>query len=305
MPPVKDPSLRYLPPEVVDPVRMLELAARGAVEGVRIGSHRSLLRGLSTEFTQHRAYTPGDDVKRIDWRVYSRTERYHVRLYEAETNYEAVLLLDASSSMRYGSRGRSSKLEYAKVLAAALAYLIVESRDSAGLAVFDGELRDFIPPKGSMSVLADLVEILTRTEDRPRTRVGGILQEFAARLRRRGFVILFSDLLDEEEGFIQGLNHLRFGGHNVIVFHVLDPDELTFPFDGFVRFEGLEGEEQILSQPDRIREEYLKALRGLTDRYRRACEDAGADYVLVDTGRPAQEVLVEYLGTRKVLSWAR
>lgn len=294
----------YVDPEIIDAVKALELAARGAVEGARIGHHRSLLRGLSTEFTHHRPYTYGDELKHLDWRVYSRTERYYIKLYEAETNYDAHLLLDASASMRYGS-GDVTKLEYAKIMAAALAFLIVDGRDSAALAVFDDHLVDYLPPKGSMMLIADMVEILSRTTGEPRTNVGAILDEFAQRISRRGFVILFSDLLDDVDGFVNGINHLRFRGHNVIVFHVLDHAELTFPFDGSVRFEGLEGEEEILAQPDRIRAAYLEELEALVSRYRRACEDAGADYVLVDTQRPVREVLVEYLAARKVLSWGR
>jgi uncharacterized protein (DUF58 family) len=295
---------KYLDADVVDEIKQLELVARGAVEGARIGAHRSRLRGLSTTFSHHRPYVPGDEVKHVDWRVYSRTNRYHVKLYEAETNFDANLLIDASASMRYGSDGMT-KMEYAKHMAAALAFLVVEARDSAAIGVFDEVLRDYIPPRSSMAVLGDMVEILNKTEGNSRTNVGGILQSFASRIKRRGFVMLFSDLLDDEEGFIKGLNQLCFAGHNVVIFHILDHAELTFPFDGQVRFNGLEGEEAILTQPDRVRAAYLEELNKLITTYRRACDRSGADYVLVDTRRPVREVLVEYLNVRRVMSWGR
>jgi uncharacterized protein (DUF58 family) len=205
--------------------------------------------------------------------------------------------------MLFGS-GEMTKLEYSKHFAAVLAYLIVEQGDSVGLAVFDDELRDHIRPQGRSSVIADIAEMLFRTEDRPRTNVGGIMNEFASRLNRRGFVILFSDLFDNEDAFIDGLNHLHFTGQHVIVFHILDHEELTFPFDGIVRFQGLEGEDEIRLQPDRIRQEYLEELRLLTDKFRNACDAIHADYVIVDTSRPVQSVLIEYLNARKVLHWS-
>ncbi len=297
------PQNTYLDPEVLERVRSLELFVRGAVEGGRIGMHRSLLHGLSTEFTHHRPYTSGDEIKNVDWKVYGRTDRYYIKQFEAETNFDAQFLFDASSSMLFGS-GEMTKLEYSKHFAAVLAYLIVEQGDSVGLAVFDDELRDHIRPQGRSSVIADIAEMLFRTEDRPRTNVGGIMNEFASRLNRRGFVILFSDLFDNEDAFIDGLNHLHFTGQHVIVFHILDHEELTFPFDGIVRFQGLEGEDEIRLQPDRIRQEYLEELRLLTDKFRNACDAIHADYVIVDTSRPVQSVLIEYLNARKVLHWS-
>jgi uncharacterized protein (DUF58 family) len=295
---------KYLDPDVVDEIKHLELVARGVVEGGRIGAHRSRLRGLSTTFSHHRPYVPGDEVRHVDWRVYSRTNRYHVKLYEAETNFDANLLIDASASMRFGS-GDMTKMEYAKHMAAAMAFLVVEARDSAGIGVFNDQLVDYVPPRSSKMVLGDMVEILNRTKGSQRTDIGGILTNFASRIKRRGFVMLFSDLLDDEEGFIKGLNQLCFRGHNVVIFHVLDHAELTFPFDGHIRFAGLEGEEAILTQPDRIRAAYLEELNKLIATYRRACEKVGADYVLVDTKRPVREVLVEYLNVRRVMSWGR
>jgi len=294
----------YLDPDAIERIRKLELFVRGAVEGGRIGLHRSTLHGLSTEFTHHRPYVAGDEVKNVDWKVYSRTDRYHIKQYEAETNFDAHLLVDASSSMHYGS-GDMSKLEYAKHMAAVLANLVVNHGDSVGLAVFDDQLRDYIRPKGSLGIIGDISELLHRTTGEPRTNVSLIMNQFAARIRRRGFVILFSDLFDNEQPFVEALNHLHFKGQHVIVFQVLDPEELAFPFSGIVKFNGLEGEPQLKIQPDRIRADYLAELDSLMETYRLACRAVNADYVLVDTSRPVQDVLVEYLNTRKAMHWKR
>ena len=288
----------YLDPEVLEEVKRLELSARGAVEGARIGRHRSVLSGLSTEFTHHRPYVPGDEIRHIDWRVYSRLERYYVKKFEAETNFEAHLLLDASASMRYTGTAGVEKLDYAKRLLATLAYRIIDDRDSAGLAVFDDRLRDMIPPRGTRAILLDMVRILKETAGEPRTDVGSVLREIAGRIKRRGFVILFSDLLTDEDDFIDGLYHLVCAGQNVIVFQVLDHDELTFPFDGSARFVGLEGDEELVAEPDRIRAAYLQEMEAMIDRYRRALGHIGVDHVLVDTSDEIGPTLSAYLASR-------
>ncbi len=285
---------RYLQPEALQKLSSLELIAREVVEGVRVGMHRSPLHGFSTEFAQHRQYVPGDELKHVDWRVYGRTGRYYVKLYEAETNFAANLLLDASSSMHYGS-GSVSKLEYVKYMAASLAYLIVRQQDSAGLGVFDDQLREYVEPRGSQSVIRNIAAKLEDVEPQPRTNVAAILHEFANRIKRRGFVMLFSDLFDNTDQFLDGLNHLRFAGHNITVFHVLDPYELTMPFDGTWRFQGLEGEDEIITQPRRIRAAYLQELDRFLTQVRTACERAHVDYCLVDTSRPVAETLSGYL----------
>jgi uncharacterized protein (DUF58 family) len=287
-------KFKYLVPEILQRIGALELGAREAVEGTRVGMHKSPLRGFSTEFAQHRQYVPGDAVRHLDWRVYGRTSRYYVKLYEAETNFAANLLLDASSSMRYGS-GKVNKLQYASYMAATLAHLIVSQRDTVGLAVFDSALREYIEPKSSQSVVRNIAEVLERTVDEPRTNVAVLLNEFANRMTRRGFVIVFSDLFDNVPEFLEGLEHLRFRGHNVIVFHVMDPYELEFPFNGTWRFEGLELEGEITTQPKRIRAAYLEEVRKFTTEIRTSCEKSQIDYMLVNTARPVEEVLSAYL----------
>ncbi len=287
-------KLRYLDPEVLQKIGSLELVAGQIVEGLRVGMHKSPIHGTSTEFKHHRAYVPGDNLRHLDWRVYARTRRYYVRLYEAETNFDATLLLDASSSMRYGSH-KVTKLDYAKYMAACLAHLVVRQQDSVGLAVFDDKLRSYIEPKSSPSVIRDIASELDLAKPEPRTNVSAMLHDFAGRLRRRGIVLVFSDLFDSVEGFIKGLNHLRFCGHSVTVFHILDPHELTFPFQGACRFKCLEGMGEVLTDPGRIRTAYLEELEKYLTVVRKACAKAGADHVLVDTSRPIDETLSTYL----------
>ena len=288
---------RYLDPATLQKIGGLDMIAREVVEGLRVGVHKSPLHGFSTEFVHHRQYVPGDNLRHIDWRVYGRTRRYVVKLFEAETNFDAHLLLDASSSMRYGS-GPVNKLEYAKFMIASLAYLIVQQHDSVGVGVFDGKLRRYVPTSGSPGIVHDIARELEVTDPEPRTDIADVLHQFAVRLKRRGIVMLFSDLFDDVDKLVKGLDHLRFGGHNVTVFHVLDPAELTFPFDGTRRFVGLEGMEDFLTEPRRIREAYLEELRAMIARIRSACERARVDYVLVDTSRPVDEVLSAFLNLR-------
>lgn len=288
---------RYLDPRTLQRLGHLELVARQVVEGMRVGHHKSPLHGFSTEFAQHRQYVPGDELKHVDWRVYGRTSRYYVKLYEAETNFTANLLLDASRSMHYSSGG-VSKLEYAKFMAASLAHLIVEQRDSVGLAVFDSALRSYIPPKSTMGIVRNIAAELEKVQGVPRTDIAAMLHEFARRIDRKGFVMLFSDLLDNVDDFLKGLDHLRFRGHNVTVFQILDPYELTFPFDGTYKFRGLENDGEVVTQPKRMRQAYMTELEKFLKRIRTACERSNVDYVLVDTSRPVELTLSSYLIAR-------
>jgi uncharacterized protein (DUF58 family) len=295
---------KYIDPETLSKIGPLDVVARQVVEGIRIGVHRSPVRGISTEFSAYRQYVPGDEVRHIDWKLYARSNRYFVKLFDAETNFVANLLLDASSSMTYGS-GKITKLEYAKYMAASLAYLIVDQRDSAGVGVFDGELRQYVEPKSSMSVLANISEQLEKADPQPRTDIAALLHEFAARMTRRGMVMIFSDLLDNTEDFIQGINHLRFRGHNVVVFHILDPYELEFPLQGMWKFIGLENDGEMITQPSRVRARYLKELQHFIDTVKGACDRSQADYVLVNTAQPIEQVLSSYLLQRSSMAKGR
>lgn len=293
------PDLNYLTPELLQKLGDLELVAREVVEGLRAGAHRSPLRGFSTEFAHHRQYAPGDAIRDLDWRVYGRTERYYTKLYEAETNFDAHILMDASSSMKYAS-GKVSKLEYAKFLAASLSYLILKQRDSVGLSVFDSELREHIPPKSAMSIILQIEKTLREVEAFPKTRIAKQLNDIAIQIKRRSFVILISDLFSDTEDVLRGLQRLRFEGHNVIVFHTLDPYELKFPFKGTWQFDGLEGEDELITQPERIREDYLANLESYLDEVQAGCIGSGVDYTLVDTSRPLDGLLSEYVEERSL-----
>jgi uncharacterized protein (DUF58 family) len=287
----------YLEPEVLQKIGDLELIAREAVEGLRVGSHRSPLRGFSTEFAHHRQYTPGDAIRDIDWRVYGRTERYYTKLYEAETNFDCYLLIDASSSMTYGS-GPVSKLEYAKYLAAALAYIVLKQRDSVGLSIFDSKVRAHLPPRSAMGIIVQIERLLRDAEAAPKNTIASQLHDAALMMKRRSFVVVISDCFADADDVLAGLDHLRFDGHNVVLLHTLDPYELQFPFKGTWLFEGLEQEQPLTTQPERIREDYLEQLNRHISALRSGCNASHIDYAQVDTSRPLDAVLAEFFAER-------
>ena len=291
------PELNYLDPDTLQKIGDLELIAREAVEGLRSGAHRSQLRGFSTEFAHHRQYAPGDAIRDLDWRVYGRTERYYTKLYEAETNFDAYLMIDASSSMTYSS-AKVSKLEYAKFLAAAMSYLILNQRDSVGLSIFNSEMRAHLPPRSALSVILQIEKNLREIKTVPKTEISKQLHDIALQIKRRSLIILISDLFADSDDVLRGLQRLRFDGHNVIVFHTLDPFELEFPFKGTWQFDGLEGEDDLITQPERIREDYLSNLNGFLDDIQSGCIGCGVDYALVDTSRPLDGLLSEFLENR-------
>jgi uncharacterized protein (DUF58 family) len=287
------PDTNYLDPELLQRIGDLELIAREVVEGLRVGSHRSPLRGFSTEFAHHRQYAPGDALRTIDWRVFGRTDRYYTKLYEAETNFDCHLLVDASASMNYGS-AKVSKLEYAKYLAASLAYMVLKQRDSVGLSVFDSEVRAYLPPRSAMGIILEIDRLLKGVKTTPKTSLAKQLHDIALMMNRRSVVVVISDLLCDIDDILAGLDHLRFEGHNVVVLHTLDPYELDFPFKGTWRFEGLENEEPLMTQPERIRDDYLASFNAFRESLKSGCTASQVDYTLVDTSRPLDAVLSEF-----------
>lgn len=287
----------YLRPEVVSRAEALGLRARTIVEGLRVGDHKSPYHGFSVEFAQHREYVPGDDVRYVDWRVWGRSERYVIKQFEQETNFYAHLLLDASRSMLYGE-GERNKLEYAKTLVASLAYVIVAQRDGAGLYVFDSSWRAQLPPAGQPGHVQEILRTLESVEPREKTSIAPLLHELADRLRRRGLVFLVTDAFDEVPPLLEGLRHLRFQGHEVVLFHVLHPDELEFPFDGMIKFDGMEEPLHLLTRPRLVRPSYLRALEEWRRELLQGCEVHRVDYVLADTSRPVAETLTGYLARR-------
>jgi len=291
----------YLQPELLQKLGDLELVAREVVEGLRVGSHRSPLRGFSTEFAHHRQYVPGDAIKNIDWRVFGRTERYFTKLFEAETNYDCHLLLDGSASMTYGS-GTVSKLEYAKFIAATLAYIVLKQRDSVGLSVFDSKVRAYLPPRSSMGVILQIDRLLNQIDSEPKDSIAKQLHDTAMMIKRRSFVVVISDFFADVDDIMLGLDNLRYSGHNVVVLQTLDPYEMEFPFKGAWQFEGLEGEEPLTTQSERIREDYLTSLNADLDALRGGCVGAGIDYKLINTSRPLDAVLSEFFHERESMA---
>jgi uncharacterized protein (DUF58 family) len=287
----------YLKPSVLSRAEALGIKARSIVEGLRVGDHKSPFRGFSVEFVQHREYTPGDDIRHIDWKSYGRSERYTIKQYEQETNFTAHLLLDGSRSMEYGDRD-TNKLEYAKLLTATLAYVVVRQRDSVALNVFDRDWRVELPASSSMANVNTILHTLEDLNPEEKTSIGPLLEQLADRIRRRGLVFIISDVFDEVDNFLKGLKHLRFQGHDVTVFHVLHPDEIEFPFTGNVKFDGLELPEEIKTRPHLIRPAYQRIVRDYLEEVRAGCDAYRVDYVRAQTDVPLERTLSKYLITR-------
>lgn len=286
-----------LDPAAISRAETLGLHARFVVEGYMAGEHKSPYRGFAIEFAQHREYTHGDDPRHLDWKVLGRTDRYYIKQYEQETNYVANLLLDGSESMRYGS-GKLTKLHYGKMLAACLAYLILHQRDAAALGVFDTAVRDYAPRSDNLATIHNIMARLAAFEPKEQTNIGAVLHEMARQIRRKGLVILISDFFDDEAKVLEGIQHLRFGGNEVVVFHLMDPYELEFPFNGQVEFDGLEGIAKIQTRPAEIRKSYLREVEQFRQRLREGCERNNCHYTLVNTAQPLHEVLSAYLAFR-------
>ena len=290
-------ELRFLDPAVVARIGSMELRARTIVEGFLIGLHRSPYKGFSVEFTEYRQYLPGDDLSTIDWKVFARSDRYYVKKFEEETNLDCHLLLDISASMGYSS-GEVTKLEYASYLAASLAYLMNRQRDAVGFMAFDDEIVTSIPVSARPGHLRRLLAALDRLQLGRRSNVSKPLTRLAEALTRRGIVVLLSDLLDEPSEIVKGLRYLRFRGSDVIVFHLLDHAELTFPFDRASRFLDMETGDEVMAVPDVVREHYLKDVKDLIAFYERELRLVGIDYCLVNTSKPLDFALLSYLSAR-------
>jgi uncharacterized protein (DUF58 family) len=288
---------QFLDPAVVARLGTLELKARTVVEGFLSGLHRSPFKGFSVEFAEYRQYIHGDDLSTIDWKVYARSDRHYVKKFEEETNLNCHLIVDVSGSMAYGSRG-ISKFEYAACLAASLGYLMNRQRDGVGLTAFSDRIVDALPSSTRPGHLRELLIALNRLEIGNRTNVAKPLHQLAESMTKRGMVVLISDLLDEPDDVIRGLKHFQYRGSDVLVFHVLDPDEIEFPFDGATRFEDLETGDEVMAVPAAVRAHYLKQMGGLIERYRRELGAVGIDYQLLNTNDPLEMALLAYLSTR-------
>jgi uncharacterized protein (DUF58 family) len=291
-------SKRFLHPEAIGRISRLDLRARHVVEGFLSGIHRSPYFGQSVEFLQHREYTPGDDLRHVDWKVWAKQDRYYVKQFEEDTNLRAVLLLDVSGSMQYGS-GPLSKYEYGATVAASLAYLLLRQQDAVGCVAFDQSIRAKVPQRTRRSHLNSIVQAMAASEPAEKTELLPILRGVAETYPRRGLMILVSDLLVDREGLFKGLKLLRQHDHDVIVFHVMDDEELDFSFSGPTRFEGLELPAHLACNPRALREGYLEALSVYLDQVRRGCAADGVDYVLLRTSQPLDAALAAFLSNRQ------
>ena len=293
-----DPSL--LDPAAVSHGEALGLLARQIVEGYRVGEHRSPFHGFAIEFAQHREYMPGDDPRHLDWKVLARSDRYYIKQYEQDTNFVAQLVVDVSRSMTYAGNGAVSKLHYAKALAACLAYVILVQRDAVALSLFDTAPRESIPRTDNLGRLPYIMARLAAFAPSGQTSLAPALEQIARRARGRGIVLLLSDLFDEEAALRAGLQRLRYAGQEVIVFQVLDHDELTFPFTGSCHFHELEGTTVLQATPADLRLSYLKSFDAFRARVRRTCEQLDVHYVLADTSKSLVETLSGYLAFRQM-----
>ena len=290
---------QYLKPEVIRSVARLDLRARFIVEGFLSGLHASPFHGFSVEFSEHRRYSQGDDPKDIDWLVYAKTDRFYVKKYEAETNITGYLLMDLSESMAYTYRQELTKFEYSICLAAALSYMMIHQQDPVGLITFDQKVRNSLPPRSKRTQLGNILAILAKARPYGTTEVAGNLRRIAAMVKHRSLLMVFSDLLTDTDEVIHSLQLLRHAGHDIILFHVLDEAEATFPFDGLVDLKEPETGENLVVDANGMRADYLETLEELRDRYRHECLSMGVDYVALDTSMPFGNALLEYLVQRK------
>ena len=290
-------SKRSLRPEELARIARLEVRAREIVEGFLTGMHRSPYFGQSVEFLQHREYVVGDEARHIDWKVWSKTDRYYVKLFEEETNLRTILLVDSSESMQFGS-GPLTKFDYGCTIAAALAYLLIKQQDSVGLVTFDQQVRNIIPPRSKRNHLHAVLGALSAEEPRQKTDMFDVLRRIADDYSKRGMIVLVSDLLVDREGLVKGLKLLRHRGHDVLVFHTLDDQELDFDYAGTTRFDGLEATGELTCDPRALRDGYLEAMQSYLDDVRRECARNRIDYGVARTSENLDAILARFLNRR-------
>lgn len=297
---------RYLDPRTLAKVGSLELRARQIVEGLVTGAHRSPYYGSSVEFAQHRPYAAGDDIRRVDWRVFGRSDRVTIKQFEEETNLPVVLVVDASESMAFGSveidNGKWTKFDAATAIAATLAYLALKQQDAVGLAVYDQTLARFIRPSNAATQWKKVIEELVPTPRANKTDTGKVLDQIAEKITKRSLVILVSDFFDDLPSLQRGLRHLRYRKHEVVTLQTLDPQELDFPFEDVTLFKGLEQFGQLLVEPKALRAAYLEQLEAQTAELKKACRGLGIDHYRFDTGKPLDAQLSAFLAGRMAMS---
>jgi len=298
--------MRWLPSKTTATIASMEFISRGVMQGFIAGRHKSPHKGFSIEFAEHRQYTPGDDLRNLDWHVLARSDRSYIKQYVEETNLRATILVDTSGSMKFRGDAAAavegvpcSKLEYAQYLAAILSYLFIGQQDAVGLVTFDTAIRTYIPARARASQVRALLEALDATKPGGETAIADIFHDIAERIPRRGLVIIISDLFDDPERIVNALHHFRHRRHEVVVLHVLADEELTFPFDQFTRFRNLEGVSDIQTDPKALRASYLEQIRLFLQAIKNGCGRIGADYVAMNTATPFDQALSAYLTRRR------
>jgi uncharacterized protein (DUF58 family) len=291
-------SPKYSDPEVLARIAGLLLRATRVVEGTVCGLHRSPFHGFNVEFAEYREYAPGDDLRQLDWRVLGRTDRFYIKQYEEESNLRATIVMDASASMGYGS-GAMTKFDYAATLAASLATLLVEQQDPVGLALFDKEERSVLSPAATQSQLSQIIHRLESAKPDRETDLGSVLQTLGGKLKKRGMVIIISDLLTDLEKFYDGLSRLQYMGNEILVFQVLDKDEVDLPFNDLVLFRDIEGSEELFAEPWAFRKAYCKAMEDFIAGVKDTCGCRGVDHLLLRTDDDLALALSHYLHRRE------
>jgi uncharacterized protein (DUF58 family) len=292
---------KYLLPSVISKINSFELKARLIVEGFMVGLHKSPYHGFSVEFSEHRPYLQGDSIRNIDWKVFGKTERYFVKQYEEETNLRSYILLDSSASMNYKSEGNISKFEYASTLAAALCYLMIKQQDAAGLTLYSDKIKKNYPPKASRAYLTEMLKGLAAEQASSKTKTADCLNSIADKIKRRGLVVIISDLFDDISSVISALKHFRYQKNEVVVFQVLDPVERNFSFGRDAVFHDLETDEEITTQPYQIQKAYREAFDEYINRIKTECLNSNIEYNLMDTSTPFDKALFSYIQKRSKL----
>ncbi|MBI5206449.1 MAG: DUF58 domain-containing protein [Candidatus Firestonebacteria bacterium] len=289
-------SSQFLQPEILTKLSNLELVARLVVEGYISGLHKSPFKGFNVEFAEHKQYMPGDEIRYVDWKVFAKSDKFYIKQFEEESNLRCTILFDCSRSMEYGSP--INKFTYAKYLVATLSYLMLHQRDSVGLVTFNERIMRYIPPRTSHSHIHTIFDELKQSTTMSRTNISEVFDELAQRIKRRGLIIIISDLFDTPDKVITALKHFRHKKHEVIVFQILDHNELEFDFKEPYKFVELETNKEILVNPDAVRTEYKKHINQFIMNYRRVCYENAIDYLMIDTSTPYEQALFSYLSKR-------
>ena len=291
----------YLSNESISKLDNLQIKAKKVVEGFMVGLHKSPYHGFSVEFSDHRSYGPGDEVRHIDWKLWAKTDRFFVKRYEEETNLKAHIIIDQSASMGYSSH-TMSKLEYSKILGASFSYMLIKNQDAVGLYMFNSKIKKSIPPRSTKSHLNLILTEMSKIESESQTNIARALHECADKTHKKGLVILISDLMDSPEEILKGLKHLLYKGHEVLVFHILDPREINFDFKERVRFRDMESGDEIITDPRQLKKSYQAQFHKFMDFYKQNCGKNKIDYISISTDQSLDTALTEYLVKRQKLN---